>query len=110
MAYPSFVDLEEWMKYYREVAAIYPNFLIELYKVHPNLTKHQVKLCSLFLFQCETSEIAERMGGISKDSVVTAKHRLTKEFRLKKGERLASYLQRIAGGLVTHHQNHNELQ
>jgi hypothetical protein len=100
MAYPSFAVLEEWMKYCREVTVIYPNFLAELSKAHPDLTDHQFKLCTLFLFECQVPEIAERMGGISKESVVMAKYRLTKKFKLKRGERLAPYLQRIAAGMV----------
>src|ERR1700689_3275614 len=100
MAFPSFAVIEEWMKYRREVATIYPNFLAELSKIHPDLTDHQTKLCALFLFECEVPEIAGRMGGISKESVITAKYRLRKKFKLKKGEGLASYHHLVAAGTI----------
>ncbi len=87
------------MIYCREVTAIYPNFFVELSKVYPGLTKHQIKLCSLFLFECENSEIEARMG-MSMEAVLAAKYRLRKKFQLTADERLATYLKRIAVGLV----------
>lgn len=94
--------LEEWMNYSERITETYPNFFLELSKVHPDLTRNQIKLCALFLFECEPSEIAERMGSISIEAVVSAKYRLKKKFKpnMKNGERLVAYLHRIAAGLV----------
>jgi hypothetical protein len=104
VTFPSFAVLDEWMKYCREVASIYPNFFVELSKVYPGLTKHQIKLCALFLFECENSEIEARMG-MSMEAVLAAKYRLRKKFKLDADERLATYLKCIAAGLILPHPN-----
>lgn len=97
MAFSSFNNLTEWMKFYQHVTEIYPNFFTELLKTQPSLKHREVKLCALFLFECESLEIEQRMG-MSTEAVITARSRLKKKLKLKPGQRLIAYLQLIASG------------
>ncbi|HET6401052.1 MAG TPA: hypothetical protein VFH95_06590 [Candidatus Kapabacteria bacterium] len=98
MPYPSFEEFGEWIYFRQKVKGDYPHFFIELSKAHPGLTNHEVMLCSLFLLGCPTPEIAERMGGKTIDAILTAKYRLSKKFKLKRGEKLRDHLLQIAAG------------
>lgn len=93
---PTFESLDEWMKLYREMLAVHPNFLLNLSHVHPNLNNREIKFCALSLFECSVVEIAERMQCNSPEAVASAKYRLRKKLGLKKGEQLTPYLHRLA--------------
>jgi DNA-binding CsgD family transcriptional regulator len=86
------------MKFRHRVVGTYPRFFILLAKPYPNLTDREIKFCALILFECSNQEIADRMGAISIDAVLTMKARLRKKFNLKGGERLRARLLRIADG------------
>jgi len=98
MPYSSLLELEEWMTFRRRVTETYPNFFIELSKAHSDLTKHQIKLCALLLFECEDAEIVKRLEMNSIEALLTAKSRLRKKFKLKDGESLHARLLLIAAG------------
>jgi DNA-binding CsgD family transcriptional regulator len=100
MPYASLEIMEEWMKFYHQVVDLHPHFFVNLSLSHPELTDREVKYCAMFLFECTISEIAERMGNISPEAVVAAKHRLKKKLGLKIREHIAPYLLRLAAGII----------
>lgn len=70
-------------------------FLQRLLQAHPNLTPHDLTLCSLLRQNKSSKEIAETLN-ITPGSVNTARYRLRKKLAMKKEADLIIYLRKIA--------------
>ena len=71
------------------------HFSRQLLLTHPNLTPHDLKLCSLLRQNLSSKEIAEELN-ITPGSVNTARYRLRKKVDLPKDVDLIIYLNQIA--------------
>ncbi|MGD1891234.1 MAG: helix-turn-helix transcriptional regulator [Cyclobacteriaceae bacterium] len=70
-------------------------FLKRLLQIHPNLTPHDLTLCTLLRQNYSSKEIAEELN-ITPGSVNTARYRLRKKLVMERETDLIMYLRKIA--------------
>lgn len=81
---------QEWAEFTVEFTALFNNFFANLTKIsRTNLTKNELRLCSLIKLNLSNKEIAALLF-ISTDAVKKAKNRLTKKIILAEDESLTS--------------------
>lgn len=72
------------------------HFVQEIYKKHPNLTNHDLRLCTLMRINLNTKEIASLLN-ISVRGVEKGRYRLKKRLGLNKENDLAKYITSFSG-------------
>jgi tetratricopeptide (TPR) repeat protein len=81
-------DWEEFKLHFEEV---HKDFYKVLKAHHPDLTPHELKLCTLLKLNMNLKEAASIMG-ISPESVKKARYRLRKKFNISRDENLFDYI------------------
>ena len=84
----------DWELFKIQFENLYPDFFDSLNAAHKNLTKNETKLCALLKMNMSTKEIAGLLN-ISPKSTEVARVRLRKKLRLKRDQRLTSYLNNL---------------
>lgn len=82
------------ISFYSDFEKVYPNFNDSLYKIIPNITAHELKLCSLIRMNLTAKEIS-RIMHITPASVNKARYRLRKKIELESKENLDLFLLNI---------------
>lgn len=70
---------------------VHPTFMANLRKVHPDLTKGEVRMCSFLVMELTTKEIA-MLTSRSVRTVESMKYRLSKKFGITSGQTTKDYL------------------
>ncbi|MDR6301756.1 tetratricopeptide repeat protein [Mesonia maritima] len=74
-----------WNQFEKRFNSIHPNFVINLKKHFPNLTKGELEFCILLKLHLTNKEIASLLN-ISHDAVIKKKYRLKKKIQIKDEE------------------------
>ena len=82
---------EEWPIFKSRFEELSPNFLSQLNKNHPDLSKSEIRLLTLIRIGFTQKEIAEVLS-IAPDSAKKAKQRVRKKLGLARSLNLAEYL------------------
>ena len=70
---------------------IYPKFTESIYKIAPNLTNNELKLCAFLRLNLSSKEISSLLN-ITPESVNKARYRLRKKLSLSSKEDLSTYI------------------
>jgi tetratricopeptide (TPR) repeat protein len=81
----------DWEEFKLNFEQVHKDFYKVLKAHHPELTAHELKLCTLLKLNMNLKEAANLMG-ISPESVKKARHRLRKKFNLSREENLVDYI------------------
>lgn len=81
-------------EFYKQIDTINESFHRKLHKQFPELTKNDIRLCSLIRIKIDSQEIAT-LQNISLASLNTARYRLRKKLRLDKDDSLDDFIQNI---------------
>ena len=81
----------DWGKFEAQFASVHPDFKAALEEKHPDLTRSEVKICSLSRLKLTSEEIAKLIC-LSPRSVETHRFNIRKKLKLSKEENLAQYL------------------
>ncbi len=81
----------DWEEFKLHFEQVHKDFYKVLKAHHPDLTAHELKLCTLLKLNMNLKEAANLMG-ISPESVKKARHRLRKKFNLSREENLVDYI------------------
>jgi len=79
-------------EFYKQIDTINESFHKKLHKQFPELTKNDIRLCSLIRIKIDSQEIAT-LQNISLASLNTARYRLRKKLRLEKDNSLDDFIQ-----------------
>jgi len=82
------------MSFYADFEKVYSNFNESLYKIIPNITSHELKLCSLIRMNLTAKEIG-RIMNITPASVNKARYRLRMKFEFTSKEDLDLFILNI---------------
>ncbi|MEZ4930175.1 MAG: 7TM diverse intracellular signaling domain-containing protein [Chitinophagales bacterium] len=85
---------EEWEEFKLKFTALNPNFLEQLSKKHPDLTKSEIRLLTLIKIGYTQKEIADILS-IAPDSVKKSRSRARKKLKLQKSVSLSKYLSKF---------------
>jgi len=85
---------EEWEEFKLKFTALNPNFLEQLSKKHPDLTKSEIRLLTLIKIGYSQKEIADILS-IAPDSVKKSRSRARKKLKLQKSVSLSKYLSKF---------------
>jgi hypothetical protein len=96
----SFDDPTEWAKFRHLVHEAYPHFFENLAKMQPHLSKNEIKMCALVLFETSISRIAETLG-ITQHGATVASGRVARKCGLANGEALYGYLMSLTAPQIT---------
>lgn len=81
-------------EFYKQIDTINESFHRKLHKQFPELTKNDIRLCSLIRIKIDSQEIAT-LQNISLASLNTARYRLRKKLRLDKDDSLDDFIQNM---------------
>ncbi len=81
----------DWELFKIQFENLYPDFFDSIRAAHKNLTKMEIKLCALLKMNLSTKEIAGLLN-ISPKSAEVSRVRLRKKLRLKRDQRLTTYI------------------
>lgn len=70
---------------------LYPNFKTSIYKIAPNLTSNELKLCAFLRLNLSSKEISNLLS-ITPESVNKARYRLRKKLNLSANDDLATFI------------------
>ncbi|MFT5599863.1 MAG: DNA-binding CsgD family transcriptional regulator [Flavobacteriales bacterium] len=87
----SLSDDSSWEEFKLKFESLNPNFLNNLGKAHPNLSKSEIRLITLIKVDYSQKEIAEILN-IAPDSVKKAKSRVRKKMDISSSTELKDYL------------------
>jgi DNA-binding CsgD family transcriptional regulator len=82
---------DEWPAFKARFKELNPNYLTNLKKAHPNLSKAEIRLLILIRIGFTQKEIAHILN-IAPDSVKKAKNRVRKKMELESTTKLSTYL------------------
>lgn len=82
---------ENWERYRKRLDAMQGGFLERLAKLHPDLTRQQLTLASLFRMGFVSKEVAQTLG-MSLDALDKSRYRLRKKLPLQPSDSLESFL------------------
>lgn len=88
-------DVWEMFRIYFEMT--HPDFIRNLYRVCPEITPKEIRMCAFVLMNLTTKEIANITRRVPR-SVETMKYRLSKKLGLPSGETLNKYLESLSVG------------
>ncbi len=80
---------QDWELFEKRFTEVQPEFLARLAARYPNLTRNELRVCSLLQLNVSTKEIAQLLG-ISYRSVETVRYRIRKKIRLAPGADLST--------------------
>ena len=81
-------DLENFFSNFEK---LYPNFKDSLFKIAPNLTANELKLCAFIRLNLSSKEISNLLN-ITPDSVNKARYRLRKKLNLSAKDDLTNFI------------------
>lgn len=73
----------QWLNFQKQFSSVLPEFFTVLSKEHPELTKHEIRICAYIRMDLTNSEVAKLLN-ISKNSLIKARYRLKKKMNLPK--------------------------
>jgi tetratricopeptide (TPR) repeat protein len=82
---------KDWEDFQRNFGEVHKDFYRILKAYYPDLTNHELKLCTLLKLNMNLKEAANVMG-ISPESVKKARYRLRKKFNLNREENLIDHI------------------
>ncbi|MDO1448242.1 tetratricopeptide repeat protein [Rhodocytophaga aerolata] len=82
---------KDWEDFQRNFGEVHKDFYRILKAYYPDLTNHELKLCTLLKLNMNLKEAANIMG-ISPESVKKARYRLRKKFNLSREENLIDHI------------------
>jgi DNA-binding CsgD family transcriptional regulator len=88
----------EWEEFRQHFEGVHKDFYKQLKDCYPDLTSHELKLCTLLKLSMNLKEAAAIMG-ISPESVKKARHRLRKKLGLSQNENLIDHVIRLENSL-----------
>lgn len=88
---PSLLRENDEKEFRQAFATLHPNFLRNLRHDYPELTDNDELVCMLILLRFNSDEIAMSLG-ISRQSVISVRHRIRKKMKLDKGDDLDSII------------------
>jgi hypothetical protein len=87
-------ETNNWHTFERNFSSIYPTFLEEIKRRHPDLTTGEIRLCAFIKMKLNTAEILA-ITIKSKNSIYSAKKRLRQKLNFEDSESLEHYIQSI---------------
>ncbi len=87
-------SVDYWEQFQLNFDAIHQDFSHKLYERHPNLTRNDIRLCSLIRVNMSNAEIGS-IQNISKSGVEKSKYRLKQKLGLPANQDLHSYIQAL---------------
>lgn len=81
----------DWILFQEHFNELNPNFIKEISSKYPELTPHELRLCSLLKLNLSSSEISDLLS-ITQKSLRNLKYRVHKKMNLPKGQKLSTYL------------------
>jgi len=86
---------QDWIQFKKQFENVYPDFLSQLAKKYPALTRQELRICSLVKVKLSTPMIAKVLF-ISKRSVENHRYRLRKKLNLPTNQELPEFLDSIS--------------
>ncbi len=85
---------DHWEIFRKQFSAVYPKFFENLLKVHPDLTKTEVKFCTYLRLHLTSQQIASAMD-ISMEAIRKNRYRIRKKLNLKTEDSLEAHIDRF---------------
>ena len=89
-----FIKQNNWEIFKTSFSQVHPNFISNLLKIHPTLTKTEIKFCTYIKINMSSDQIRSLLN-ISKEGIKKSRYRIRKKMNLLRDESLENAITKI---------------